>query len=238
MDAYHLSQRLQAVAANVFSDAFLADIGSDHAYLPANLTLKHQISRAIAGEVALGPYQNAATEIQKLSLTNQIKVRHADGLAALNEDEIVDVITICGMGGALITQILTAGWSKLQHFSRLPRLILQPNVGEKFVRSWLQQHNYQITTEKILKEEGHIYEIITADPAVGKVQPLRLEQLLFGPFLLDEKNAVFQEKWQREILKLQAVLHQLQRAKKEPLAKEQQIKQQIKMVEGIINDKG
>lgn len=237
MDAYHLSQRLQTVAADVFQGAFLADIGSDHAYLPANLALKHLISRAIAGEVALGPYQNAATEIQKLKLTEQIKVRHADGLAALNNDEIVDVITICGMGGALIAQILTTGWSKLQHFSRLPRLILQPNVGEKIVRSWLQQHNYQITAEKILKEDGHIYEIITADPAVGQVQPLNQEQLLFGPILLSEKNAVFQEKWQLEVAKLQKVWQQLRRAKKEPVAKKQQIKHQIKMIEGIINDK-
>ena len=237
MDAYHLSQRLLLVAAEVFPGAFLADIGSDHAYLPANLALKHQIRRAIAGEVAWGPYQNAATEIQKLRLTEKIKVRHADGLAALNADEVVDVITICGMGGALIAQILTVGWDKLQHFPHLPRLILQPNVGEKIVRSWLQQHHYQITAEKILKEDGHIYEIITADPAGGKVQPLNQEQLLFGPILLAEKNAIFQEKWQLEITKLRKVLQQLQCAKKEPVAKEQQIKQRIKMIEGVVNDK-
>ncbi|WP_281164990.1 tRNA (adenine(22)-N(1))-methyltransferase [Liquorilactobacillus sicerae] len=237
MDAYHLSQRLQLAAKYVPEQAFLADIGSDHAYLPANLALNHRIKQAIAGEIVSGPYKNACREIERLDLSSMVITRQADGLAALKPTEEVDAISICGMGGALICQILTAGWEQLKSFTRLPRLILQPNVGSMKVRRWLQVHRYQIIAEEILEEDGHIYEIIVADP--GKTQQLLTnQQLLFGPFLLAHQDPPFQKKWSLEIEKLKKVLVQLQRAQTEPLAKEKQLLKKIKMIEGVLNDKG
>ncbi|WP_010580320.1 tRNA (adenine(22)-N(1))-methyltransferase [Liquorilactobacillus vini] len=237
MDAHHLSQRLQLVAKYVPARAFLADIGSDHAYLPVNLALNQRIKRAIAGEIVSGPYENARREIERFDLSSMVVARQADGLAAIKSAEKVDVISICGMGGASICQILTAGWEQLKKFARWPRLILQPNVGSMEVRCWLQAHSYQIIAEEILEEDGHIYEIIVADP--GKSQQLLTDQqLLFGPFLLAHKDLTFQKKWSLEIKKLKRVLVQLHRAQIEPLAKEQQLQQKIKIIEGVLNDKG
>ena len=83
MDAYHLSQRLQLAAKYVPKQAFLADIGSDHAYLPVSLALNQRIKRAIAGEVVAGPYENACREIERLDLSSMVVARQAAGLAAI-----------------------------------------------------------------------------------------------------------------------------------------------------------
>ena len=131
MDAHHLSKRLLNVAKLVPKGARLADIGSDHAYLPAYLALKGQIEFAVAGEVVKGPFQNAQQVVRAQGLNEQIAVRLADGLAAIEASDQIDTITICGMGGTLICDILEKGKDKLV---KHPFLILQPNVGEKNVR--------------------------------------------------------------------------------------------------------
>ena len=106
MDGNKLSYRLQKVAEYVSADSRLADIGSDHAYLPAYLALKGKINFGIAGEVVKGPFQNAQNEIKKENLQEIVDVRLADGLAAVELSDEINVVTICGMGGPLICQIL------------------------------------------------------------------------------------------------------------------------------------
>lgn len=145
MDATQLSRRLETVAQFVPHNARLADIGSDHAYLPVHLALNKQIEMAIAGEVADGPFQNACHEINNRKLNEIIIPRLADGLAAVELADRIDTITIAGMGGALITEILDAGQDKLTDVSLL---ILQPNIGEAGLRKWLMEHSYAITAEK------------------------------------------------------------------------------------------
>jgi tRNA (adenine22-N1)-methyltransferase len=232
MDAYHLSQRLQTVAGYVLPGARLADIGSDHAYLPANLALNGKIATAIAGEVVTGPFENAVQEIHGLQLEKKIHVRQADGLAAIHSGEVIDVITICGMGGSLICQILAAGFEQL---GKRPRLILQPNVNEAGVRKWLEINCYQIVAEEIIAEAGHIYEIIVADPTATAIA-LSEKAKMFGPLLLQERSAVFLEKWQQEQIKLQHVLKQMQQAQTEPLTKERLLQQKINMIEEVLHD--
>ena len=138
MDSIHLSPRLAAVASFVPKGARLADIGSDHAYLPANLLINNKISFAIAGEVAKGPYENAQHEIVRRALTIQLEARLANGLAAIKDEDHIDTVTIAGMGGVLITEILEAGFSRAKRFETL---ILQPNTDEHIVRTWLNNHS-------------------------------------------------------------------------------------------------
>ncbi|MDN7144666.1 tRNA (adenine(22)-N(1))-methyltransferase TrmK [Liquorilactobacillus mali] len=232
MDARHLSQRLLRVASYVPEDARLADIGSDHAYLPAYLGLNNQLAFAIAGEVVEGPYQNAVNEIKEEGLNNLIKVRHADGLAAINIEDNINVITICGMGGPLISEILEEGQSKLANH---PLLILQPNVGEKQVRNWLLTNSYRIVAEEILSEDHHIYEIIVAKYDKNAFE-LSAEDLEFGPFLRQQKNKVFVAKWQEELQKIKYVLEEMKKAREFPVAQEQKMLAKIKRIEGILDD--
>ena len=113
MNSEKLSKRLASVASFVEQGAILADIGSDHAYLPCHLVMEGRISKAIAGEVVKGPFESAVKNVRKKGLTDKITVRLGNGLEAVQENDGVDTITIAGMGGPLIASILHDGSKKV-----------------------------------------------------------------------------------------------------------------------------
>ncbi|MGO4092165.1 tRNA (adenine(22)-N(1))-methyltransferase TrmK, partial [Staphylococcus aureus] len=115
-------------------------------------------------------------------------------------EDVIDNITICGMGGPLIAKILKDGQDKL---SQHPRLILQSNIQTENLRQTLQQLNYEIIDEIIMEEKGHIYEIVVAEHSTQLIE-LSSDELKFGPKLLNNKNEYFIKKWQRE---LEALYH-------------------------------
>lgn len=230
MDERHLSKRLQAVADLVPENARLADIGSDHAYLPAALLLKGKIHYAIAGEVARGPFANEQAEINKLGLQDSLIPRLADGLDAIASSDRIDTIVIAGMGGSLIEEILDRGQAKL---AGVKRLILQPNIGEYRLRKWLMEHHYQIMHEELLADEGHRYEIILAEPSVC---PLRYNQreLLFGPLLLEKQGPLFDAKWQSEAGRLANALQQMQAAHSADEKRQQQLQDKLNLIKEVL----
>lgn len=235
MNAERLSNRLEAVANHIQPGARLADIGSDHAYLPCNAVKNGKVIYAIAGEVAQGPYQSALDQVVSENLEDSIVVRKGDGLEVIEPGE-VDCITIAGMGGTLIASILERGKSKL---AGVRRLVLQPNVGSFGVRSWLIDNGWELMTEEILKEDGKIYEILVAengDP-LKPYDKSKLEQgILFGPFLLNEKNNIFMEKWSMETKNWQRILNQLDSAVKndDTANKRLELERKLKMAEEVL----
>ena len=187
-----LSKRLAAVAEFVPQGARLLDVGSDHAYLPIALMEEGKIDFAIAGEVVKGPYESAVHNVAGAGL--------ADGLAAFEASDQVTTITICGMGGGLIADILAAGVEKL---ASVDRLILQPNNREDELRAWLMTNGFKLVTEEIMTENDKFYEIMVVEH--GQMT-LSETDLRFGPFLNQEKSAVFKARWQRELKKLEIAL--------------------------------
>lgn len=232
VDEKHLSARLACVASLVSAGARVADIGSDHAYLPAALVLDGKIDFAIAGEVVKGPYENAVHEIKDHQLEGKVIPRLADGLAAIEPADKVDTITIAGMGGSLIASILEKDKNKL---TGIKRLVLQPNVGESQLREWLMNNHYQIMNEKIIEEDNHIYEIIVAEPSVVPFRYSKYE-LDFGPFLLENKGPVFRKKWQEYLQREAHVIDQMQKAQQPPLKKINEINQFLSQVKEAIAD--
>ncbi|WP_324255883.1 tRNA (adenine(22)-N(1))-methyltransferase [Limosilactobacillus reuteri] len=232
MDEKHLSARLACVASLVPAGARVADIGSDHAYLPAALVLDGKIDFAIAGEVVKGPYENAVHEIKDHQLEGKVIPRLADGLAAIEPADKVDTITIAGMGGSLIASILEKDKNKL---TGIKRLVLQPNVGESQLREWLMNNHYQIMTEKIIEEDNHIYEIIVAEPSVVSFRYSKYE-LDFGPFLLENKGPIFKKKWQEYLQREAHVIDQMQKAQQPPVKKINEINQFLSQVKEAIAD--
>lgn len=232
VDEKHLSARLACVASLVPAGARVADIGSDHAYLPAALVLDGKIDFAIAGEVVKGPYENAVREIKDHQLEGQVIPRLADGLTAIEPADKVDTITIAGMGGSLIASILEKDKNKL---TGIKRLVLQPNVGESQLREWLMNNHYQIMTEKIIEEDNHIYEIIVAEPSVVPFRYSKYE-LDFGPFLLENKGPVFRKKWQEYLQREAHVIDQMQKAQQPPVKKINEINQFLSQVKEAIAD--
>lgn len=203
MEHTNLSQRLRTVASFVPTGARLADIGSDHAYLPLFLVENDQIVLAIAGEVVNGPYQSALSNVAAAGKSDQILVRKGNGLSVIEAEDAISLITIAGMGGRLIADILEAGLDKLES---VERLILQPNNREDELREWLENHDFQIVAESILTENQKFYEVLVVEKGQEKLSSLDRR---FGPFLRQEKSAVFQEKWLREQGKLAQALEKI-----------------------------
>lgn len=172
-----LGHRLAAIASLVPSGAKLADIGTDHAYLPIYLVHNNIIENAVAGDVRNGPLEAARRAVSANGLLNKISLRLGDGLAVITPGE-VDTVVIAGMGGGTITDILTASHEVV---SRLRCLILQPMIGAALVRKWLVNNGWKITAEQLVEDDGRLYEIITASPGQAKeMEPILYE---IGPLL-------------------------------------------------------
>lgn len=231
MNTDKLSMRLETVAKYVPKDARVADIGSDHAYLPCFLVKNYGIPYAIAGEVALGPFQSAEKNVLSEGLFDRISVRMGDGLEVIGTRE-VDCITIAGMGGALIASILEKGKEKL---GCVKRLVLQPNLGAISIRKWFLENGWELIGEQILEEDGKIYEVLIAeqgDPYKPYADNLQMG-LLLGPFLIQKKSVVFKKKWQSEINNWQRIIEQLGSAAQtsETIEKKQELIMKIRLAE-------
>ncbi|WP_409319222.1 tRNA (adenine(22)-N(1))-methyltransferase [Pseudomonas sp. KCJK9016] len=208
MNEQTLSRRLERVAAHVPVGARLADIGSDHGYLPVALMRRGAIEAAVAGEMALTPFRSAERTVRENDLGEQMTVRLADGLMAIEPEDAITAISLCGMGGETIRDILDAGKARL---SGRERLILQPNGGEQPLRQWLMDNDYRILCEEVLRENRFDYEIIVAE----RGEPVRYsaKELYFGPVHLQTRCPAFIGKWQHRLRHKQQTLHHFGRAR-------------------------
>jgi tRNA (adenine22-N1)-methyltransferase len=234
MNVEKLSKRLSSVAFFIPEGAKLADIGSDHAYLPCHVVKAGKVPYAIAGEVVEGPYLSAKKQVETEGLTGRIDVRKGNGLEVIAPDE-VDCITIAGMGGALITSILEEGKEKLDG---VKRLVLQPNISAISIRLWLLENGWTLENESILEEDGKIYEILVAEKGDSKATYTEnMEwELLFGPFLSKEKNEAFIQKWTLEKKNWQRILAQMAESKQteENIEKTKDLEKKILMVKEVL----
>ena len=227
-----MNLRLRTLAQMVDQGARVADIGTDHAYLPIQLVKEGKVDYAIASDVAAGPLENAEKDIIAAGLKNKIETRLGSGLETISAKDKIDTVVIAGMGGKLMTNILNEAWSRNFHFATL---ILEPNVGEPGVREWLSAHKYQIINEKIIAEAGHIYELIKAQELENTIS-LTDRQIFFGPKILKEKNQVFYQKWRDQLAYHQRLLTNLNKAQEKDGAHIKQIESEIKMIEEELND--
>ena len=167
-----LTPRLRALADLVPQDARLADVGTDHAYLPVWLLLQGRISRAIAADLREGPLNRARETARQYQVEDKVSFRLCDGLSLVDREE-VDVISIAGMGGETIAAILQAA-----PWAREKLLLLQPMTSFPDLRLWLQQHAYAIQKERIVREGERLYTVwaVTA----GAMEPLTPAELWAG----------------------------------------------------------
>lgn len=220
-----LNQRLTAVSKFI-KGSFLADIGSDHAYLPIYALENNLCQKAIAGEVVKGPFNAAKDNVIKYGMQESIEVKLGDGLDVIDFENNVNTITICGMGGPLIAEILERGKAKLNNH---PRLVLQSNIQTVNVRKTLQKLNYHIIDEEILEEKGHLYEIVVAEYGAFNMTE---EALKFGPFLMENKNELFVKKWERELDALNNIKAHLNNERHAQRLNE--IENEIKMINEVL----
>ncbi|PUB34918.1 tRNA (adenine22-N1)-methyltransferase [Pseudomonas sp. GV105] len=230
LNEHTLSMRLERVAAHVPAGARLADIGSDHGYLPVALLRRGLIAAAVAGEVAATPFQAAERTVRENGLERHVSVRLADGLAAIEPGDAISAISVCGMGGETIRDILDSGKAYL---TGQERLILQPNGGEQPLRQWLMDNGYRILVEELLRENRFYYEIIVAERAEPRVYSA--EELYFGPLHLQARSPDFLAKWQRLLRQKQKTLAGFEQARQAlPPAKVQEVAQQVQWITALL----
>ncbi|WP_088072755.1 tRNA (adenine(22)-N(1))-methyltransferase [Gottfriedia luciferensis] len=235
MNEVNLSRRLKRVFDYIPEGTKLADIGSDHAYLPCYAVLNKRCTSAIVGEITEGPFNSARSTIRQSGLEGIVEARMGDGLEVLVPNE-VDVITIAGMGGSLISSILENGKEKLEG---VETLVLQPNIGAHQIRYWLEKEGYSLIEEDIVEEDGKIYEILVASKSnqTSPYSEQKEKELFIGPFLLKKQNDAFKKKWAHEMKNFERILTQLESAKQteESIQKMKEIQQKIEWIKEVLS---
>ncbi len=180
----NISRRLNRLAELVTEGSRLADVGTDHGYVPICLCRQNKIPSAIAMDINEGPLLRARQHIEEAGLSERIETRLSDGLQRLQAGE-ADTVLIAGMGGALMERILSEGEAVL---FGVRELVLQPQSEIAEVRRWLVAHHWQIKKEEILLDEGKYYPMFKAVP--GEAEAYTDAEYRFGKLELQESPEV------------------------------------------------
>lgn len=227
-----LSQRLSSVASMVTAGNCLADVGTDHGYVPIYLYERNVIPRAIAMDVNKGPLERATLHIAESGMKEAIETRLSDGLAALKPGE-ADSVVIAGMGGPLIIRILSA---YPEVTASLKELILQPQSEIPEVRMWLYEQGYEIVEEHMVFEDGKYYPMFKAvkNPEAEKLTDLEYK---YGKISVLGEPEVLRAYLVREIANKQTILKKLNEENTEKSRNRiEQIAAILTELEGMLNE--
>lgn len=147
---------MSSVAALVNQDAAIADVGTDHGYIPVYLLKQGVIKSAVAVDINEGPLNSCKSLVKSEGLQDKIITRISNGLENVKSSEC-DTVIIAGMGGELIVKILSAcDWAKEKH------LILQPMTHPEIARKYLYDNGYAIDNDLIVNDDRHYYSLFDA----------------------------------------------------------------------------
>lgn len=195
-----LSKRMHLLASKVTEGNRLADVGTDHGYIPIALVLENKIPSAIAMDVNRGPLQRAEEHIRTYGLDTYIETRLSDGLHELRGGE-ADTILAAGMGGALTVRILSEGAHCLH---TVKELILQPQSEIYLVRKWLYQNRFRIAEEDIVLDDGKYYPMIKA--VHGQAEVPDEPDLFYGDIRIQRSADVLADFLKREAEKNEKII--------------------------------
>ena len=208
-----LSKRMKAVASMVTKGNIVADVGTDHGYVPIALISENKIPSAIALDINRGPLERANEHVKRQSLEDKIKTRLSDGVEAIEVGE-VDSIIIAGMGGELIIHILTDGETVCRS---VKELILQPQSDIDKVRAFLRERRYRIVDEDMILEEGKYYPMMRVIPVEhdDTWDKLATDEIkacdIYGPILLKNGNPVLRKYLVKQHQVLRDIIAKLQK---------------------------
>jgi tRNA (adenine22-N1)-methyltransferase len=198
-----LTPRLLTIANLVPQNGVVADIGTDHGYIPVYL-IKHNIAKkVIAADVNDGPLKSAKKNIALHHMEDVIETRLGNGLEVLHTGE-ADAVIIAGMGGLLIRDILEA---HPEITSSIGTFVLQPMVAQDDVRRWLLANGFMIANERLVKEEHRIYEVMVVKRGTQIVSDEIYYEV--GEKLIENKDPLLIEFIQKHLKKYNEILKQL-----------------------------
>lgn len=178
-----LQGRLYSIVQLVPRGSIIADIGTDHAYVPIHLVKENICPKVIATDISEGPLLQAKKNIKKNELQNKIETRLGPGLEPLKPNE-VDIVIIAGIGGRNIVEIIN---DKRDVIDSLEFLILQPMTQQAELRYKLFETDYRIIDEIVVKDQNHFYEIIVVKKSKPSIRYDKID-ILVGPVLRYKKD--------------------------------------------------
>jgi tRNA (adenine22-N1)-methyltransferase len=204
-----LTDRLLMIAQEICTGAMVADIGTDHGYIPIYLMKNRIAKKVIATDVRKGPIEIAEKNIKRYGLEGMIETRLGNGLEVIQLGE-VDTIILAGMGGLLIRDILM---KDLKIANSVARLILQPMVAQDELRRWLVKNGFEIINEKLVAEDHKIYEIIVARQGKQQIE----EDIYYeiGLKLIENKDPLLESFIQKHIKKQNTIIKHLSQSQSE-----------------------
>ena len=200
-----LSKRLQAVADLISDNRVVADVGTDHGYIPIYLIETGKCQRVFAMDVNEGPLLRAKEHIEEHGLAEQIQTRQSDGVQKLQVGEC-DCVVVAGMGGALTVKILEEGKEVFRH---LKEFVLQPQSELSKVRAYLNSHEYCVVAEDMICEDGKYYPIMKV--ICGREEAYNAIELRYGRLLLHNSNEILKEFLEKEQKIKKMILQNLER---------------------------
>ena len=180
-----LSKRLQLVASFVSEGQKMAEIGTDHGYVPVYLVQEKKVPYAYACDVNKGPLERAGFHIKEAGLQGQIETRLGSGLSVLRPGEAQSVV-IAGMGGPLMVRLLE---ERADVVAQVTELILSPHSEIDTVRRYLHAHGFAIVREEMVLDEGKFYTVMKAVP--GQETNYTETEYRYGRHILQTAEPVF-----------------------------------------------
>ncbi len=196
-----LSKRLEMVASFVERGSRIADIGTDHGYLPIALIERGVSPGAIAMDIGQGPLARAKEHVLACGMEDKIELRLSDGLAELKPGE-ADSVVIAGMGGELVLHILEQGralWESTGAF------VLSPQSELDKVRIYLEKNGFCIAR---VFEDGKFYTVMLAKR--GRMSLGRPAHYLYGKYLMEARDSVLALYLEKEKARMQTILRELE----------------------------
>ncbi|MGU8235975.1 tRNA (adenine(22)-N(1))-methyltransferase [Clostridium perfringens] len=199
-----LSKRLKRIAEHVDKCESVADIGTDHGYIPIYLVKERICKKAIASDINKGPIEKAKVNVAFEGVSDKVKCLLGPGLNPLKVGEVNGVI-LAGMGGNLTRDILLADMDKVKKYDFI---ILQPAQNPEVLREFLYKNDYEIIAEDLIKDEGRFYELFKVKYNENSEKLVFEDELEYevSPLLREKGHPLFKEFIEEKISRCETIL--------------------------------
>ena len=226
-----LSKRLNFIINNIDNSTVLADIGTDHGYIPLYATQNGLCSKAIAIDINKDPLDKARLNAILEGAGEELEFRLGDGLKPLEKDE-AEVVIIAGMGGNLIRDILEESIDKV---TSLNYLILVPAQNPEVLREYLYNNDYEIICEDLCEEEGIYYELFKVRKKDGESMALDPIYYEVSPKLLMQKHPLMKEYLNSKIENYKKILSFITESTVSAKERRASIEEKINIISNMMN---
>ncbi|WP_349398823.1 tRNA (adenine(22)-N(1))-methyltransferase [Clostridium perfringens] len=227
-----LSKRLKRIAEHVDKCESVADIGTDHGYIPIYLVKEGICKKAIASDINKGPIEKAKVNVAFEGVSNKVKCLLGPGLNPLKVGEVNGVI-LAGMGGNLTRDILLADMDKVKKYDFI---ILQPAQNPEVLRKFLYKNDYEIIDEDLIKDEGRFYELFKVKYNENSEKLVFEDGLYYevSPLLREKNHPLFKEFIEEKINRCETILSFIKEDTEAAKKRKSDLEEKINKLKGML----